>query len=68
MLKVGDKLMTRTAAQIDADGAHSLGMNFGSTVEVLEINEYIVETSDGSFTVKPDEEGHSWKNFYTLIK
>lgn len=40
MLKIGDKLLTRTTTEIDADG---------------------------SFTVKPDEEGHSWKNFYTIV-
>ena len=67
MLKIGDKLLTRTAAEIDADGANSLGMNFGSIVEVIDINDYIIETTDGSFTVKPDEEGHSWKNFYTIV-
>lgn len=67
MLKIGDKLLTRTAEQIDADGANSIGMKCGLIVEVIDIDDYIVETSDGSFTVKPDEEGHSWKNFYTLV-
>lgn len=68
MLKVGDKLITRTAAQIDADGAHSFGMPFGKEASVLSIDEYLVETEYGAFTVKPDENGHSWKNFYTLVK
>jgi len=67
MLKIGDKLLTRTATEIDADGANSLGMKCGLIVEVLDINDYIIETTDGSFTVKPDEEGHSWKNFYTIV-
>lgn len=68
MLKVGDKLITRTAAQIDADGACSFGMPFGRETYVVSINEYLVETEYGAFTVDPDEHGHSWKNFYNLVK
>lgn len=68
MLKVGDKLITRTADQIDADGASSFGMRFEQEASVLDVNEYLVETEDGAFTVDPDDEGHSWKNFYNLVK
>lgn len=66
MLSVGDKLVTRKHWQMEEDGVNSLQMIEDREVDILYIDGYVLETEDGEFTVDPDSDGHSWKNFYNV--
>lgn len=66
MLKLGDTLITRKHHEIEESGCNSFGLIEDRELEVLYIDEYLLTTNDGDFTVEPDNGGHSWKNFYKL--
>lgn len=66
MLKVGDKLVTKPLFEIEEAGANVLEMVGGNVVTVQGVDDYLVSTDDGDFTVDPDDTGLSWKTFYTL--
>lgn len=64
MLKLGDKLVTKTLQAISDSGANTEDLTEGKVVEVLFVDDNLITTDDGDFTIKPDNTGLSWVTFY----
>lgn len=64
MLKLGDKLVTKTLQAISDSGGYTEDLTEGKVVEVLFVDDNLITTDDGDFTIEPDNTGLSWVTFY----